>query len=67
MAFHMSTPRVGEVISHLKKRDQSVDLSVHSYKRSASRVWQFSSPSVGPYAVEVVVVPVVVEEVEDAR
>ena len=66
MAFHMSTPRVGEFISHRRKRDPCVDMSVHSYKRFARRVWQLASPSVGPYETEVVV-PVVVEELEKAR
>ncbi len=32
----------------LKKLDQSLDLSVHSYKRLARRVWQFASPSARP-------------------
>jgi len=66
MAFHMSTPRVDELISQRRKRDQRVDMSVYSYKRYARRVWQLASPSVGQYETEVVVL-VVVEELEEAR
>jgi len=43
-----------------------LDLSVNSYKRSSRRVLQLASPSVGPYETEVEV-PVVVEELEEAR
>ena len=39
----MSIPRVGELISQRRKRD----LSVHSYKRFARRVWQLTSHSAG--------------------